>query len=132
MSTVLSPEPGRREFLVAVSGAALTIAGCSPESPATPPLGSISEASATALAGVIRTKQISAVEAVDQLLRRIEAVNPELNAVVKLRADEAKTQARAADQALARGTVLGPLHGVPMTIKDSLDTAGLVTTGGTK
>jgi amidase len=115
-----------------VGGAALAIGGCAAPPAAAPPLGSISEASATGLARAIRTKQISAVEAVDRLLERIEAVNPKLNAVVQLRADAARAEARAADQALARGTVRGPLHGVPMTIKDSLDTAGLSTTGGTK
>src|SRR5262245_25875715 len=94
-------EPGRREFLLAVGGAALAIGGCASPPAAAPPLGSISEASATALARAIRTKQISALEAVDQLLQRIETVNPKLNAVVQLRADAARADARAADQALA-------------------------------
>jgi amidase len=63
-------------------------------------------------------------------LDRIAAVNPRINAVVAF-ADDALDLARAADAALARGDDVGPLHGVPMTIKDSLDTAGLVTTAGT-
>jgi amidase len=58
-------------------------------------------------------------------------VNPSLNAVVQLRAEAAQAEAQAADAALARGQIMGPLHGVPMTIKDSLDTAGVITTGGT-
>lgn len=88
-------------------------------------------ASAAALAQSIRTKQVSALEVVDAYLARIEAVNPRLNAVVQVRAEQALAEARAADSALARGQVTGPLHGVPVTIKDSLDTAGLVSTGGT-
>jgi amidase len=89
-------------------------------------------ASATALARAIRTKEVSAVEVVQASLQRIAEVNPALNAVVQLCAEAAQAQARAADAALARGQLLGPLHGVPMTIKDSLDTAGVITTGGTQ
>jgi amidase len=88
-------------------------------------------ASATDLARAIRAKAISSAEVVQVYLQRIEAVNPHLNAVVQLRAEASLAEARAADAALARGQVLGPLHGVPMTIKDSLDTAGVITTGGT-
>lgn len=89
-------------------------------------------ASATALARAIRAKEVSATEAVHAYLQRIAAVNPALNAVVQLCAEAAQAEARAADAALARGQILGPLHGVPMTIKDSLDTAGVITTGGTQ
>jgi len=64
-------------------------------------------------------------------LARIAAVNHELNAVVQLRADAAVADARAADRALAAEATVGPLHGVPITVKDSFDTAGVVTTGGT-
>ena len=88
-------------------------------------------ASATDLARAIRAKAISSAEVVQVYLQRIEAVNPHLNAVVQLRSEAALAEARAADAALARGQALGPLHGVPMTIKDSLDTAGVITTGGT-
>ena len=88
--------------------------------------------SAIALATAIRTKQVSSREAVDAYLERIEAVNPQLNAVVQLCAETARAQADQADAALARGELLGPLHGVPMTIKDSLDTAGVISTGGTQ
>ena len=88
-------------------------------------------ASAAQLADAIREKQISSAEVVDAHLRRIDAVNLRLNAVVALAADRARDEARAADAALARGDVRGPLHGVPITIKDNLDTAGVVTTGGT-
>jgi amidase len=88
-------------------------------------------ASATALARAIRAKEVSSAEVVHAYLQRIEAVNPSLNAVVQLCAEAAQDEAKAADAALARGQITGPLHGVPMTIKDSLDTAGVITTGGT-
>jgi amidase len=89
-------------------------------------------ASATALARAIRAKEVSAAEVVHAHLQRIAEVNPALNAVVQLCAEAAQAEARAADAALVRGQTTGPLHGVPMTIKDSLDTAGVITTGGTK
>jgi amidase len=89
-------------------------------------------ASATDLAQAIQTKEVSSVEIVQAYLQRIEAVNPKLNAVVQLAAEPALEEARLADTALARGEVRGPLHGVPMTIKDSFETAGIVTTAGTK
>ena len=88
-------------------------------------------ASASSLAGMIRERRVAAVEVVAALLSRIEQVNGELNAVVQLAAQRARTEAEAADAQLARGETRGPLHGVPITIKDSLDTAGIVSTGGT-
>lgn len=89
-------------------------------------------ASAAAMARAIRDQQVSVKDVVEAHLERIEAVNPALNAVVKLAAERALDEARAADQAVLNGKTLGPLHGVPMTIKDSLDTEGVVSTGGTK
>lgn len=88
-------------------------------------------ASASALAQSIRSRSLSSEEVVAAYLRRIAIINPQLNAVVQLTADTALAQARAADTALARGAMIGPLHGVPMTIKDNLDTAGVISTGGT-
>jgi amidase len=86
--------------------------------------------SVTELAGMIARREVSSAEVVAACLARIEEVNPRLNAVVRL-ADGAPGEARRADEDLARGTVRGPLHGVPFTIKDSLDTAGVITTAGT-
>ena len=87
--------------------------------------------SASALAAGIREGRISSSEVVAACLARIEQVNPALNAVVQLRAEEARADAIRADEAQASGESWGPLHGVPMTIKDSLDTANLISTGGT-
>jgi amidase len=82
------------------------------------------------LAELLRTRQISCTELVTACLERIHVVNPLINAVVRL-ADDAREHARAADKDLGAGRIAGPLHGVPFTIKDSFDTAGLVTTAGT-
>lgn len=75
---------------------------------------------------------VSSEEVVNAYLERIEAVNPQLNAVVQLTADAARAQARAADAALARGEIKGPLHGVPITVKDNIETAGVISTSGTQ
>jgi aspartyl-tRNA(Asn)/glutamyl-tRNA(Gln) amidotransferase subunit A len=87
---------------------------------------------ATALAELIASKQVSSREVVQHHLDRIAAVNPKINAVVTLLAEESLRDADAADKALSAGTKLGALHGVPFTIKDSLDTAGIPTQRGSK
>lgn len=87
-------------------------------------------ASAVTLARRIRDQEISSHEVVQAHLQRIEQVNPRLNAVVQLAAEQALDQARAADAALARGQPIGALHGVPFTVKDWIDAAGLPCTGG--
>ncbi len=91
----------------------------------------ITRSSAKTIAQAIRDREMSAVEVVQAHLDRIAEVNPSLNAVVCLCAVRALREAREADAALSRGDDLGPLHGVPMTLKDSLDTEGVVSTGGT-
>ena len=87
--------------------------------------------SAISLARAIVAKEISSLELLDEIQSRVAIVNPKINAVVYTDFDRARDAAKKADQTLARGRPLGPLHGVPMTIKDSIDTEGLVTTGGT-
>jgi amidase len=86
--------------------------------------------SAGALAERIRERAVSSEEVVQAHLAQIARVNPRLNAVVQLAADEALAAAREMDDALARGQLLGPLHGVPFTVKDWLDVGGLPCTGG--
>ena len=85
---------------------------------------------ATALATLIRTRQVTPREVVQAHLDRISAVNPQLNALVTLLADEALQAADAAGKAVMSGAALGPLHGVPFTAKDSIDTAGVLTQRG--
>jgi amidase len=87
-------------------------------------------ASATTLARRIRDHELSSEEVVQAHLQRIAAINPRLNAVVQLADAQALEDARAADLALARGQPVGALHGVPFTVKDWIDTAGLPCTGG--
>ena len=88
-------------------------------------------ASARQMASWIRGKAISSRELIEAHLARIDRVNPALNAVVTLDRALAIESACAADQAMAKGETLGPLHGVPITLKDSFDSAGLITTAGT-
>ena len=95
------------------------------------PSEDITSMSATKLAQLIREKKISAHDAVEAYIKRIEQVNHKLNAVVMTCFDRAREEAKAADAAIAAGRIMGPLHGVPFTIKDSLDTAGVISTGGT-
>ncbi len=82
------------------------------------------------LAAAIRARDVSAREAVESCLARIAAVNPRINAIVDLMADEALDAADRADQAVKKGAVLGPLHGVPVTLKINVDLAGRPTTNG--
>jgi aspartyl-tRNA(Asn)/glutamyl-tRNA(Gln) amidotransferase subunit A len=84
---------------------------------------------ATRLAELIRNREISPVEVVQAHLDRIEAVNPKINAIVSV-AEGALEAARAAEAAVLAGDKLGPLHGVPFTVKDSIDTAGVLTQRG--
>lgn len=85
---------------------------------------------AHALAEAIRRRDVSSRELLEHYLARVEALNPPLNAVVTLDPDGARTAADAADASLARGDDVGPLHGVPMTVKDTYLTAGMRTTCG--
>lgn len=84
---------------------------------------------ATKLAELIRTKEVSPVEVVQAHLDRIEAVDPKINAIVTI-ADGAIEAARTAEKAVIDGEELGPLHGVPFSVKDSIDTAGVATQRG--
>ncbi len=89
-------------------------------------------ATATELARMIRTKAISPVDAVQALLERIAAREGVLRSFITVCGDAALEAARQAEAALAAGGDLGPLHGVPIALKDLFDTAGVKTTGGSK
>jgi aspartyl-tRNA(Asn)/glutamyl-tRNA(Gln) amidotransferase subunit A len=84
---------------------------------------------ATQLAALIRTRQVSPVEVMQAHLDRIAAVDPKVNAIVTV-AEDALDGARAAEAAILAGGEIGPLHGVPFTVKDSIDTAGVPTQRG--
>lgn len=88
--------------------------------------------SATELAGLIAHKTVSSVEVIEAHLARIEAINPTVNAIVRVLGDDARNAAKKADEMVARGESLGPLHGVPFTVKENIDMAGLPTTWGVK
>jgi len=82
------------------------------------------------LLGAMQERSLSSRELLEHLLARIDRINPALNAVVALDADRARLAADGADAARAAGDSLGPLHGLPMTVKDVWETEGLVTTAG--
>src|SRR5258706_6923595 len=93
-------------------------------------MSEIWQLSASELAQRIADRKLSSAEVVDAHLARIEAVNPSLNAVVRVLADDARAAAVLADKKLAAGEAIGPLHGVPFTVKENIDMAGLPTTWG--
>lgn len=86
--------------------------------------------SAVELARMVRTREVSSREIVEAHLARIEAVNPKVNAIVETLASTARASADMADRAVAAGEHLGPLHGVPVTVKQNIDVAGTATTLG--
>jgi amidase len=88
--------------------------------------------SAVSLAKQIRQKKLSPVELIEAHLTRIEELNPKLNAFVQLDAEGARRQARAAEEAVTRSDKLGPLHGVPISIKSSIEVTGIKCEAGSK
>ncbi len=93
-------------------------------------MSEIWQLSAAEQAERIAKRELSSVEVVNAHLARIDAVNPALNAIVKVLGDEARAEAVSADRKLAAGEKVGPLHGVPFTVKENIDMAGLPTTWG--
>ena len=89
----------------------------------------IADLTATELAAAIRAREISPVEAVEAALARIEE-RRELNAFMAICADRARAEARRAETAVTSGAPLGPLHGIPFSVKDLTNTEGVVTTQG--
>ena len=95
-------------------------------------MGELTFLSAVSMAEQIRQKKLSPVELVEAHLARIEELNPRLNAYVQVDAEGARRQARAAEAAVHQGEKLGVLHGVPLSIKSSMEVAGLPWEAGTK
>jgi amidase len=122
-------QPTRREVLVGLAAASVTAAlpavlSAEPTSP------SLCFTSAVEMAALIRTRKLSAREALAEHLKQIDRVNPQVNAIVSLVADQATAAAARADEKQARGETLGPLHGLPVAHKDLINTAGIRTTYG--
>ncbi|HSV60133.1 MAG TPA: amidase family protein, partial [Variovorax sp.] len=92
---------------------------------------SLVETSAVELRRLIGARQVSPVELLEACIARIEQVNPFVNAVTATCYERARTEARAAEQAVMRGEPLGLLHGLPLGVKDLEPTAGLLSTSGT-
>lgn len=86
--------------------------------------------SASRQARAIQAGELSSKDLLEQIISRIKRLNPELNAVISSDFETARSQAIAADEALKRGDKVGPLHGLPITIKDALQTKGMLSTGG--
>src|ERR1700733_5937301 len=126
MSDPLRPDPlvTRREAaqLLGAAAAATSLLGASGPD--------ICFLTATEMPPLTRRKKLSAREPLDAHLKQIERVNPKVNAIVTLVAEEAVENARKADEAQARGAALGPLHGLPIAHKDLVETAGIRTTFG--
>ncbi|MHA2313083.1 MAG: amidase family protein, partial [Candidatus Thorarchaeota archaeon] len=90
----------------------------------------ITRLTASELANRIEKRELSAQEVVGAFIHRIESIDKKLNAVIITRFDEARAEAKEADEALREGKPVGPLHGVPITIKEQFDIKGLETTVG--
>ena len=120
----------RRSFLRALAAPPMMAAAQQSATQNTPLDGPLWYAPATVLAAAIRERRISPVELVETILARIEKFNPLLNAYCTLVEDRAMDAARRAETAVMRGDRLGPLHGVPVSIKDIVFTKGIRTTGG--
>ena len=118
----------RRSFL----GGGLTVVGATvlPARAARAAVADLDFASALEAARAIRRGDVSSVELTTRMLDRIARFNPKINAIVTLAGDAALARARAADEARARGEWWGPFHGVPCTVKDTFEVAGVTTTAG--
>jgi amidase len=135
LPTLASPLSTRRWFPTARPGGSATVAGLLMAQQAlaasTDKNDELIFMSASRLAELIRAKEVSASEAVEAYIARQIEVNDRLNAVVMNAFARARREAEMLDQRAARGDFAGALHGVPMTIKDSIDTEGVITTGAT-
>ena len=116
----------RRDFIAGSAAAGVSLAcGRAAAQPSDP-----AELSIEAAAGLIRSQALSPVELLDAYLARIERLDPQLNAFVTVTEGLAREQAEARRAELQRGRWRGPLHGIPIALKDNIDTAGIVTTAG--
>ncbi|MFM9033098.1 MAG: amidase [Mycobacterium sp.] len=130
----MTPEPTRRQFLVAAAGAAAVLSGCGGSKPAAtgPADDELVWTPATELARLIRDKTLSPVELTRAVLDRAERLNADLHAFLHLDRDGAMAAAKAAEDAVMKGGSLGLLHGLPVSIKDGANVKGMPTTNGSR
>jgi aspartyl-tRNA(Asn)/glutamyl-tRNA(Gln) amidotransferase subunit A len=115
----------RRTFITLTGAAAASLAF----DPALAQTQSLADLSIADASDLLRRKMVSPVDLTQACLTRIERHNPSLNAYITVRGDEALAEARAVEDDLRRGRSRGPLHGIPIALKDNIDTAGVRTTG---
>ena len=120
--------PTRRTFLALAAGASAFPVFAGRGGFAQPPPDDPTGLSLTDVAGLVRSKKVSPVELTRACLGRIERLNPSLNAFITVTDVTALAQARAAEAEIVRGKWRGPLHGIPIALKDNIDTAGVRTT----
>lgn len=130
---VAEPDWSRRRFmkLTAGAGAAVVFTRFSAAPAYAFSSNDVLAKSVVEIAAMLRSGSITSVELVKACYARIDEVNPKINAVVAFCRDRALSEAAQADAMTASGKSMGPLHGIPFTVKDSFDTAGVVSTGGT-
>jgi aspartyl-tRNA(Asn)/glutamyl-tRNA(Gln) amidotransferase subunit A len=103
-------------------------AGCSARTSTSVELGDVTQLTIAEAAGLIRSRQLSPVTLVKACLERIDRFNPRINAFITILHESALEHARVAEAEIAKGNWLGPLHGIPVGVKDNIDTAGVRTT----
>src|SRR5689334_8902727 len=125
----------RRSFIkTALTGTAASLAWTATnaeasQSPGTP-TDELTSMSIREAAELVRRKKVSPVELTRACLRRVEQFNPALNAFITVTSEAALAQARTAEAEIQKGMWRGPLHGIPLSLKDLFDTTGVKTTGG--
>jgi aspartyl-tRNA(Asn)/glutamyl-tRNA(Gln) amidotransferase subunit A len=130
---VRDPHPTRREFLKATTAActsALAVAPVAVAAAADRSRDDLTSLTLMEASALLRTRKVSPVELTSACLARIDRLNPTLNAFITVTAEQALTDARTAEAEIGRGKRRGPLHGIPIALKDLFDTAGVKTTAG--
>ena len=118
----------RRRFLAGLSaGSAMLVSGAGCSLRVTPP--DMSQLTIAKAAELLRARQLSPVDLVKSCLDRIDVLNPQINAFITLERENALEQARVAEAVIKSGKWIGPLHGIPIGVKDNIDTSGIRTTG---
>jgi aspartyl-tRNA(Asn)/glutamyl-tRNA(Gln) amidotransferase subunit A len=129
---VRPPKPSRREFLAASATAAALGLGPRAIAQQTTPPQDLTSLTLSAAADLLRSKKASPVELTQACLKRIDHLNPAVNAYITVTPEQALAAAREMEAEQQRGQWRGPLHGIPIAIKDNIDTAGIRTTAASE